>query len=132
MRVNIAIALACFTVMFADLTWPTQREPGWSGNYECDGTGERGQYRATLAIEQLTKTYRLRWTMESGHRFVGVGLVAGEELAVSYSDFSASVGLAIYAMDDGGVLRGRWTSVGADETFTERCRTRGARARQER
>ena len=124
---KIAIIAAC--LVFGGLV--AQRQPGWPGTYECDGTGERGPYRAKLDIDELTETYRLRWMMESGHLFTGVGLVIGvaaNDLAVSYSDFTSTVGLAIYAKDGSGELQGRWTSIGADRVFTERCRRRGVRA----
>ena len=98
--------------------------PDLSGLYACNGTSPTGrEYRALVEIAKHGDTFRLRWTFAGERSNLGIGIVSGEALAVSYYGGDSS-GVVVYKIADGEKLVGEWTVAGADghvyqETLTK-------------
>jgi hypothetical protein len=92
---------------------------GLAGNYHIHGQNPDGRpYEGALHVEQKGDVYGVTW--ESGGTTRGVGVLAGNQLVVSYGD--AACGVAAYQREGAGTLEGVWamsnsTSVG-HETAT--------------
>ena len=101
---------------------PSERD--LAGVYRCEGVNPDGRtYRGVVEISKDDKTYRVRWTLGQGGTSVGVGMVQGDVLAVSYYT-GQNVGLVMYRIDKGIQLTGEWAVLGADgqlrpETLTK-------------
>ena len=65
--------------------------------------------------------FYLQWAFASGPRTVGVGIVNGDVLAVSY--FGRTVGVVLYQID-GATLEGCWSDVGTPGQLFEETLTR--------
>src|SRR5687767_3825870 len=64
------------------------------GVYACQGLTPKGaEYRGTVEIVRHNGTYQLLWTFRD-ERQVGIGIVSGDVLAVSY--FGGMPGLVVY------------------------------------
>ena len=99
------------------------QEVDLSGTYQCEGSNPDGRpYRGIVEITKTDKTYRVVWRMQSGS--VGIGIVQGDALAVSYVT-GGSVGIVLYRIERGGRLVGEWTLFGADKLFPEILTKRG-------
>lgn len=82
------------------------------GGYAVEGQGADGQrYQGTLALEQTGQhTWRVTWRV-GGDTAHGVGLLIpqGPLLIVGYSAGGQEIGVAAYAVQPDGSLRGTWT-----------------------
>jgi hypothetical protein len=90
------------------------------GVYECQGVGPNGDmYHGIVEIGKNDHTYRLQWRLAGDDTvYLGLGIVKGDTLAVSY--FGETVGVVLYRIEDGPKLIGEWTVVGADgEVYSE-------------
>src|SRR5689334_7451785 len=92
----------------------TTTERDLAGMYRCEGTNPDGRtYRGLVEIAKDDHTYRVRWTLGQGGTSVGIGMVRGDVLAVSYYT-GQNVGLVMYKIDKGMQLTGEWAVLGAD------------------
>jgi hypothetical protein len=105
---------------------PPAADADLTGVYACEGVRPDGAaYRGTVEIVRHDGTYELLWTLPPHEQYVGIGMVSGSVLAVSY--FGGMPGLVVYrieAGDKGPRLVGQWTVVDADghvfpETLTK-------------
>jgi hypothetical protein len=94
-----------------------------NGTYQAEGVGPNGRkYRGIVEIIKHDQTYRLKWTVAPDGVYFGIGILKGDELAVSY--LGQVLGVVLYKIEKGPRLVGDWTVVGADgqvysETLTK-------------
>jgi hypothetical protein len=88
------------------------------GTYQCEGTNpDGGAYSGIVEIVKHKDTYLVRWTMPNDSQVVGVGILTGNHLSVSY--YGGTPALVVYSVAD-GKLTGKWTAGGAEGAiFTE-------------
>lgn len=88
------------------------------GTYACEGTNpDGGTYAGIVQIIKHHDAYLVRWTMPDDTQVVGIGILSGGMLSVSY--FGGTPSLVVYSIES-GKLHGTWTAVGAEgELFTE-------------
>ena len=85
-----------------------------AGVYACTGTSPGGRsYRAIVTIVGQGNVYRLRWTFAGERGNLGIGIVHGNTLSVSYHS-GRSNGIVVYDINESKELVGEWTVVGAD------------------
>jgi len=101
-----------------------------AGQYRCEGENPRGgNYRGTVSITQKGDTYILKWTLPEDQQ-VGVGILEGDFLSVSWLT-RGGAGVAAYKIrDDGNTLIGRWAMLGGDgrafpETLSRKIAQKG-------
>jgi hypothetical protein len=83
------------------------------GVYRCEGTNPDGsRYRGVVEIRKDADTYRVSWTMSQRASALGIGILRGDVLAVSYFT-GESLGIVAYRMEKGGQLIGEWAVLGA-------------------
>jgi hypothetical protein len=91
-------------------------EPDVSGLYACNGTAPDGQtYRGSVDIFRHDDTYQLLWRFSPDEQYLGLGVVTGDVLAVTY--FAGGPGVVAYRIEqDAKTLRlaGEWTVPLAD------------------
>jgi hypothetical protein len=89
------------------------------GIYSCEGTNpDGGTYSGIVEIIKHHDAYLVRWTMPDDTQVVGIGILSGGMLSVSY--FGGTPSLVVYSVAENGKLNGTWTAVGAEgELFTE-------------
>jgi hypothetical protein len=94
-------------------------EKDLTGVYACEGKNPDGSpYQGIVEILKVKDTYLVRWTVGAEKRVVGVGMVNGAVLAVSY--FGGSPALVVYSVTTDGRLDGKWTIGGAEgHVFSE-------------
>lgn len=96
--------------------------PDLSGSYKCVGDAGNGkQYQGAVEIAKEGDGYRVTWQIAKD-KFTGAGLQEGNTLSVAYRQDGSDtfVGLAVYKVEKGGKLVGRWTSLGSKgQTLTE-------------
>jgi hypothetical protein len=102
-------------ILFGQSSFDARSPAGQSheigGSYYCEGTDANGRpYRGTVSIGKHGDVYYLLWRFGSRRVAVGVGILQGDVLAVSYNGQSS--GVAVYEID-GARLDGRWTDSGA-------------------
>jgi hypothetical protein len=86
-----------------------------AGVYRCEGKNPDGTaYRGLVEIEKHGPSYRVQWVMANRQTAVGIGIINGETLAVSYYN-GANVGLVLYKIDKGPQLKGEWTLLGTPD-----------------
>ena len=93
-----------------------------AGVYSCEGLLPDGTtYRGTVEIVRHANTFQLLWTMSPERRYLGLGLVNGNTMAVSYfGGFGGVVAYQIVRGDRGPTLVGQWSEIHADGlVFTE-------------
>jgi len=90
-----------------------------AGTYECAGQNPNGTpYAGIVEIVKHNDTYLVRWTMPDDSQVVGIGILNGAVLSVSY--FGGTPALVVYTMAENGRLEGKWTAGGAGgKVFTE-------------
>jgi hypothetical protein len=88
------------------------------GIYSCEGTNPDGKtYAGIVQIIKHGDSYLVRWTMPDESQVLGIGILNGGTLSVSY--YGGTPSIVVYAIEN-GKLTGTWTAVGADgELFTE-------------
>ena len=99
--------------------------PDIIGAYVCEGTNPDGTaYRGIVQIARQGDAYLILWTLPPDGQYLGIGMLSGDVLAVSY--FSAGMGLIVYKVTetaDGMRLDGKWTVLAAKGlTFSETLR----------
>lgn len=83
------------------------------GVYECEGVNPDGStYRGEVEISKDEDTYRVSWTMSERATALGIGILRGDVLAVSYFT-GESLGVVAYRIEKGGQLVGEWAVLGA-------------------
>lgn len=97
-------------------------DKGIAGVYACQGITADGKlYNGTVHITRHHGAYRLVWTLGPGEHHVGIGLLSGDVLAVSY--FGGLPGVVAYRVErdaDRPRLVGEWTVPAADgQVFRE-------------
>lgn len=102
------------------LTTPTYARADLSGIYGCTGTGQDGEpYAVDLEITSHGQHYMLTWTIEGNPTAYGFGMVSGDILSV-YFRTPKGDGLSSYTVTP-TALSGRWTALGAEESWPEVC-----------
>ena len=88
------------------------------GIYSCEGTNpDGGTYAGIVQIIKHGDSYLVRWTMPDESQVLGIGILNGGTLSVSY--YGGTPSIVVYSIEN-GKLTGTWTAVGADgELFTE-------------
>jgi len=93
------------------------------GVYQCEGTNPDGAtYSGVVEIVKHKDTYLVRWTMPNDSQVVGVGIMNGKMLAVSY--YGGTPALVVYSVVDNGRLEGKWTAGGAEGAVFKETLTR--------
>jgi hypothetical protein len=89
------------------VAWAASEPADVSGVYNCAGTAAEGkEYRGIVVIEKWGDTFHLQWIFPAGLAAIGVGVLNGDALAVTY--VAPAVGVILYRLD-GQRLLGRWT-----------------------
>jgi hypothetical protein len=90
-----------------------------SGVYECEGTNPDGSpYAAVVEIAKAKDAYYVRWNLADDTRVIGIGILSGGVLGVSY--FTGAPSVVVYTATSDG-LEGKWTSPGAQgSVFSEK------------
>jgi hypothetical protein len=87
-------------------------------------------YRGTVDVFRKDGTYQLLWTLSSEEQYLGLGIVSGDVLAVTY--FAGGSGVVAYQIEsdaNGLRLAGEWTMPLADgRVFRERLTRTGNNA----
>jgi hypothetical protein len=94
-------------------------EKSLAGVYSCEGMNPDGRtYSGIVEIVRIKDTYLVRWTMPNDSQVVGVGILSGDVLSVSY--YGGTPSLVVYSVAESGQLQGKWTAGGAEGmVFTE-------------
>jgi hypothetical protein len=88
-------------------------EKSLTGVYACEGQNPDGAtYSGIVEIVSVKDTYLVRWTMPNDSQVVGVGILSGDQLSVSY--YGGTPALVVYSIDENGKLSGKWTAGGAE------------------
>ena len=93
-----------------------------NGTYLCEGVRPDGApYLGTVRIVRHESAYHLLWTVGSEEQYLGIGILNGEVLAVSY--FTGAPGVVAYQIErSAGRARlvGQWTVANAEgRVFSE-------------
>jgi hypothetical protein len=115
-------AALCVVVEAGQPDKPDGSGPDIIGTYACEGTNPDGTaYRGIVQIARQGDAYLILWTLPPDGRYLGLGMLRGGVLAVSY--FSGGMGLIVYNVTetaDGIRLDGKWTVLAAKgRTFSE-------------
>jgi hypothetical protein len=94
-------------------------EPDITGKYNCEGTNPAGKlYRGTVTIAKKGDAYYLKWSLNAGDTYAGIGIREGNVLAVSY--YGGISGVVVYRIEKGNKLVGKWTIADAKgKVYTE-------------
>ena len=94
-------------------------EPDITGKYNCEGTNPGGKtYRGTVTITKKGDAYYLKWSLNAGDTYAGIGILEGNVLAVSY--YGGITGVVVYRVEKGGKLVGKWSIAdGKGKVYTE-------------
>ncbi len=119
----VRAVLVCFVTLA--LVGPVYAAPDQTqqgslvGVYTCEGTNPDGTaYSGIVEIIEVKDTYLVRWTMPNESQVVGVGILSGSMLSVSY--YGGTPAIVVYAVAASGKLSGKWTAGGAEgSVFTE-------------
>jgi len=122
---SIAVVLLLLPIGVGLATRAHAQTPGLTGTWRAEGTNPDGRpYRSVVQIEQDGDTYLLRWLEREGLPVgVGIGMVRGEWLSVSYLS-GRQLGVVVYQIEKGPTLTGQWTVLGADGTLYPETLTR--------
>ncbi len=107
---------------------PTAVEPAeedLTGAYKCVGDAGGGkEYHGSVEIDKEGDCYRIKWTIADQH-YTGLAIRDRNTLssAIREEGNPKYMGLAVYRIEQGGKLVGRWTILGsggalAKETLT--------------
>jgi hypothetical protein len=78
------------------------------GSYKAQGTNNDGKtYQGEVEITRKGDAYYFLWKIGAGDEYQGVGLLEGDVLSVSY--FGGTSSIAVYKVEKGPKLVGRWT-----------------------
>jgi hypothetical protein len=94
---------------------PSERDGDLNGTYLCEGVRPDGAaYHGTVRIVRQNGAYQVIWNVGREEQYLGIGLLTGDVLAVSY--FGGSPGVVAYRIektDKGSRLIGQWTVASA-------------------
>jgi hypothetical protein len=93
-----------------------------AGVYAGEGSnGDGSPYRAIVVIEKYRDAFRVQWIFPSRTATIGLGILDGNVLAVSY--YGPRPGIVLYKVD-GTTLVGQWTLLGAGGMLSKETLTR--------
>jgi hypothetical protein len=93
-----------------------------AGVYAGEGSnGDGSAYRAIVVIQKYRDAFRVQWIFPSRSATVGLGILDGDKLAVSY--YGPRPGIVLYKVD-GTRLVGQWTLLGAGGMLSSETLTR--------
>ena len=93
-----------------------------AGVYAAEGNnGDGSPYRAIVVIEKHRDAFRMQWIFPTRTAAVGLGILNGDVLAVSY--YGASPGIVLYKIE-GSKMVGDWTLFGAGGILSKETLTR--------
>lgn len=112
---NVRVILVS-VIVFVLTVVRTLAEP--AGTYDLTGTnpGSGSKYSGVVTVQRTGDTFLVTWTV-SGARQVGIGVGAGDFLAVSYQSGN-SIGVAVYRPNENG-WKGIWAPAGSQAIGTE-------------
>jgi hypothetical protein len=88
------------------------KAPSVAGKYDCAGEDTDGTaYTATVTIKKKGDAYAVEWELADGQKFVGVGVLTGRTLAVSWVN-QRMIGVMAYTVEKDGSLNGTWSALG--------------------
>lgn len=114
MRVGIRLLMLGFALALcaAPASVAAQEPADIAGVYHCTGSGADGEmYRGVVTIDKRGETFYVQWAFAAELSAVGIGILDGDALAVTY--FGATPGLILYRLD-GDRLVGKWTQPGSE------------------
>ncbi len=111
------VALAALALFFAAPA--VAAEPNITGKYNCEGTNPAGKiYRGTVTIIKKGDAHYLKWSLNAGDTYAGIGILEGNVLAVSY--YGGASGVVVYRVQKDGKLVGKWAVAdGKGRVYTE-------------
>ena len=119
----VLIVLAVFALVAPASAGDQDTQKSLTGVYSCEGTNpDGGVYSGVVEIVSVKDTYLVRWTMPNDSQVLGVGILSGGQLSVSY--YGGTPALVVYSIAENGQLNGKWTAGGAEgmlfsETLTK-------------
>lgn len=123
MTVSVIYRLALFVGCLAAVVGPTGAATGperdrFVGTYSVSGAGVQGRrYTGAMTIRQTGQTYHVRWELEGGDGYDGVGVAVGPVLSVGWQ-VGESAGVAVYDFSANRVV-GRWSVIGSEVVYQE-------------
>jgi hypothetical protein len=121
----ITVALLLFIGRLATVAGPADPQGDAAdivGVYAAEGNnGDGSAYRAIVVIEKQREAFRMQWIFPTRTAAVGLGILSGNILAVSY--YGASPGIVLYKID-GDHMVGDWTLFGAGGVLSKETLTR--------
>jgi hypothetical protein len=89
-----------------------EKPPNVVGKYDCAGEDVSGAaYTATVTIKKTGDAYTVEWELADGQKYVGVGVLTGRTLAVSWLN-QRLIGVMAYTVEKDGSLTGTWSVLG--------------------
>jgi hypothetical protein len=117
----VTLALLLFIGRLATVAGPADAQD-IAGVYAAEGNnGDGSPYRAIVVIEKHRDAFRMQWIFPTRTAAVGLGILNGDVLAVSY--YGASPGIVLYKID-GAKMVGDWTLFGAGGVLSKETLTR--------
>jgi hypothetical protein len=109
----VQVVLVIFALIGPVYAGEKAPENNLTGVYACEGTNPDGAtYSGVVEIVRIKDTYLVRWTMPNDSQVVGVGILSGGQLSVSY--YGGTPSLVVYSVGENGQLNGKWTAGGAE------------------
>lgn len=109
------VLLCAALVLFGAIDSDAAQDPPPSsiaGVYRCSGFNPDGRmYSATVEIFKIENTYRVLWVLPNDTFVLGVGILTGDMLSVSY--YGGSPAIVVYRVE-GTQLSGQWTMGGQE------------------
>lgn len=117
MKRLLALCLVAVVLVAARATLAEQGD--FAGLYRCEGVGVNGEgYQGVVEIAKNGDTYRVTWMIPPHRVYVGIGVVQGDVLAVSFA--GGTLGVVLYRMEKDGRVIGNWATADAEGyVFTE-------------
>lgn len=116
---RFCLLLLCFLLigLAAKLTFAQQGD--FEGIYRCEGVGANGEtYAGLVEIARIDDTYRVTWMIPPHRVYVGIAILQGDVLAVSFA--GGTLGVVLYTMQKDGRVLGSWSTAQAEgHVFTE-------------
>lgn len=91
----------------------------FEGIYRCEGVGANGEgYQGFVEIARIDDTYRVTWMIPPHRVYIGIAVVQGDALAVSFT--GGTLGVVLYQMQKDGRVVGSWSTAHSEgHVFTE-------------
>lgn len=88
------------------------KAPNVVGKYDCAGEDVSGaKYTGTVTVKKTGDAYAVEWELADGQTYVGVGVLTGRTLSVSWLN-RRLVGVMAYTVGKDGTLSGTWSVLG--------------------